>query len=180
MEAVVIRTNAERCASTRQGLAPNQRDDDIAWRRAVALTDSLRRQHRTVSLLAMRLRGLVDHHEADGDAYRVTLQLARLHAMLRLHLLEEDCALYPALLGSGDAQIVALASEMQEQSGCLAGVMERFMMRWSSSALIGSDFAAFRTEIGELLSRFSVRIEREENELYPLADNHAQERRRAA
>ena len=155
-------------------------DEHADRRRTVALTDSLRRQHHTVILLATRLRDLAEHHEAGGDAYRITLQLARLHALLRLHLLEEDGALYPALVGSGDAQIVALAREMQEQSGWLAEGMERFMVRWSSSALIGSDFATFRTELGDLLGQFDVRIEREENELYPLADNPAQGRRRAA
>ncbi len=146
----------------------------------MAITDSLRRQHHAASLLAMRLRDLVDHYGGAGDAYRVTLQLARLHSLLRLHLIEEDAALYPALLGSGDVQTVALAQEMQAETGLLAQGMERFMVRWSSSALIGSDFATFRADFHELLDQLVARITREDNELYPLADALAEERRRAA
>ena len=150
----------------------------------MATTDLLRRQHLAASLLGARLRDLVDHYRGGEDAYRVTLQLARLHSLLRLHLIAEDSALYPALLGSGDAPTVALALEMQAETGLLAAGLERFMVRWSSSALIGADFTAFRAELAELLDQLAARIQREDNELYPLADNIAAEkadaRRRAA
>ena len=150
----------------------------------MATTDSLRRQHNAASLLAMRLRDLIDHYRGGSDAYRVTLQLARLHSLLRLHLIEEDAALYPALLGSGDAQTVALAREMQAETGLLAEWLERFMVHWSSSALIGADVPAFRADFSELFNQLAARIQREDNELYPLADDIAAEkaeaRRRAA
>ena len=146
----------------------------------MALTDSLRRQHRAVSLLTMRLRELVEHYRGGTDDYRVTLQLARLHSLLRRHLLEEDGALYPALLGSRDDRVTGLAREMQAQNGCLAENFEQFMVRWSSSALIGSSFATFRAELHEVLDALDARIEREEFELYPLADRLADRGQRRA
>lgn len=148
--------------------------------RPLALTDSLRRQNHSASLLALRLRDLVDHYQGGGDAYRVTLQLTRLHGLLRLHLVDGQNALHPAMLGSGDARLGSMAREMQEQGGCLAEGFERFMVRWSSSALIGSDFATFRAELGEVLDQIEARIHREDNELYPLVDTFAERGRRHA
>ena len=146
----------------------------------MATTDSLRRQNHSASLLALRLRDLVDHYQGGGDAYRVTLQLTRLHGLLRLHLVDEQNAIHPAVLGTGDARLRALAREMDEQGGCLAHGFERFIVRWSSSALIGSDFETFRAEIAEVLDQVEARIHREENELYPLVDNFAERGQRHA
>ena len=184
MEAAAIRAVAEDVASRAQHSRGNLPPSPPVGDDTLATTDSLRRQHHAASLLGTRLRDLVDHYRGGGDAYRVSLQLARLHGLLRLHLIAEDAALYPALLGSGDARTVALAREMQAETGLLAEGLERFMTRWSSSALIGSDFPAFRAELGELLDQLVARIGREDNELYPLADalavEKADERRRAA
>ena len=52
----------------------------------------------------------------------------------------------------------------------LAGRLEDFDRRWSSSAVIGADFPRFHREAFALFAAFDRRIAREDHTLYPLAE----------
>ena len=131
---------------------------------------TLRWQHSQASQLMLRLIDLIKAHQPGDDAYPITLQLAQWVSLLRGHLACEDGWFYPAMMASSDAQAVATAIEFQTEMGHLAGRLEAFDRRWSSSAVIGTDFPRFHREAFELFAAFDLRISREDQTLYPLAE----------
>ena len=136
----------------------------------MAFTDRLRDQHDLAIDTAGHLRDLVQGHRAGDDAIAIATQLARLQGLLRIHLAEEDQYLYPALIAVKDRRAAVLAEQFQNEMGSLAWVTEDFMQRWSSSAVIAVNFAAFNLALDCLLGTLAARIERENITLYPIAD----------
>lgn len=136
----------------------------------MAFTYRLRQQHDLATIMADHLRDLVRRHRPGDDAVQIAIQLARLVGVLRVHLAEEDDHLYPALRELSDGNAAALAERYQTEMGTLAWTIEEFMQRWSSSAVIALNFAAFRAALDALLADLMARIERENASLYPVAD----------
>ncbi|MEQ7873524.1 hemerythrin domain-containing protein [Sphingomonas sp. ASV193] len=112
----------------------------------------------------------VEEYRSPDDAPAVALDLARLIGLVRVHLAQEDRLLYGAMIGSGSAHAAATARRFAAEMGGLAERIEAFAMRWSSSALIALDLAAFRAELDSLLAALDERIARENEQLYPLAE----------
>ena len=137
-----------------------------------ALPD-LRSQHDTALRMADRLIDLIDEYRGDADAAPLALQFNKLFGLLRVHLAQEDVQLYPELVNSDDRQVASMAGAYISEMGGLASELELFAQRWSSSAVIASDFFEFAEAARELVLRLAVRIEREERYLYPLAENPA-------
>ena len=128
----------------------------------MAHTDELRRQHEAATQLMTGISGQIDAYRGPDDAYRLTLGVAQLLGLLRVHLMVEDGHLYPDLMGG------------------LAERLEEFAMHWSTSPGIAARFGEFREETRELFAALETRILRENQQLYPLADRLAQPLLRSA
>jgi hypothetical protein len=152
----------DRFITNRQVLAGNKLD-------MYALTE-LRSQHDLALRMAERLIDLIDEYRGDADAPPIALQFNKLFGLLRVHLAQEDVQLYPELAASGDRQIANMALAYVSEMGGLASELELFAQRWSSSAVIASDFYGFAEAARELVLRLAFRIERENRHLYPLAE----------
>ena len=133
-------------------------------------TADLRCQHDAATRLVARIMFRIEHFEDGDDAYPIGLDLAKLHGLLRIHLTQEDVVLYPAMIGSGDTKLAMIASRFAIEMGDLADQFERFVRRWGSSAVIGARFDHFRSEALAIFAALETRIDRENDELYPLAD----------
>ncbi len=103
-------------------------------------------------------------------AYRIGLNLAKLTGLLRIHFAQEDKALYPLMTGSAHADAAALAVRFQDDMGGLAPVYFDFAERWAVSAAIASDADGFRHDCAAVFGALGERVRRENEELYPLAD----------
>ena len=136
----------------------------------MSCTDRLRHQQNVATIMTCHLRNLVRRHRPGDNAIAIATQLARLLRVLRVHLAEEDEYLYPALIAIGDRNTAALAERYQAEMGSLAVNTEVFMQRWSSSAVIALNFAAFETALDLLLGALMARMECENAALYPVAD----------
>jgi hemerythrin-like domain-containing protein len=132
-------------------------------------TANLRRQHDAAMTLASQIIDLMDRCESRNDAYRISLALAKLLGLLRIHLAQEDQGLYPAMIRSGDADAAATAQAFATEMGGLAEQLERFAARWTCSAAIFAALAEFRAEAMAVFAALATRIHRENEELYPLA-----------
>ena len=119
--------------------------------------------------MAERLLDLVNEYRSAADALPIALQLNRLVGLLRVHLAQEDVQLYPELIASGDPETARMALAYASEMGGLAGELELFAQRWSSSVGIAAAFAEFAEVTRELMLRLATRIERENRYLYPLA-----------
>ena len=143
-------------------------------------TDELRRQHDAAIQLMAGISGQIGAYRGPDDAYRLTLGVAQLIGLMRLHLTIEDAHLYPELIGSDHAPTAALARRLAREMGGLAERVEEFATRWSSSAGIAARFDDFHDETRRLFAQLKTRARRQNQQLYPLADALAERPLRSA
>lgn len=147
--------------------------------------ERLRAEHAAIETLSRFLLALV----AAPHPPRPT-ELAAMRGMLRdtlvRHLKCEDWALYPRMQSSGDAEVMRIARIFVDEMGHIAGDFAAYDARWTPEA-VEADWDAFRGETIGILEALGMRIEREEQQLYPLAerlpiggDRHAPPPRAAA
>ena len=141
-----------------------------AYRRAMVKLDILRRQHEAALDMAQRLLELIDGYKAGNPGYPILMQLNRLYGVLRIHFALEDVQLYPALVSSPDPEAARVARLHVEEMGRLALDLECFARHWSCSASIANNFAEFREAAQNLMLALAVRIEREHQHIFPLAE----------
>ena len=85
------------------------------------------------------------------------------------HLKCEDWALYPRMQSSGDAEVMRIARIFVDEMGHIAGDFAAYDARWTPEA-VEADWDGFRGETIGILDALGMRIEREEQQLYPLAE----------
>jgi hemerythrin-like domain-containing protein len=143
-------------------------------------TQLLRRQHDDALAMTDRLLDLVDRHDPRKPVYPILLQLNRLIGLLRVHLAYEDVELYPSMMASADLHVARTAQAYVKEMGGLAADLESFARHWTCSASIVSNFLEFCEGMYDLLLALAVRIERENEHLYPLVETLLNDRRDAA
>ena len=130
--------------------------------------ERLRAEHAAIETLARFLMAMV----AASHPPRPT-ELAAVRGMLRdtlvRHLKCEDWALYPRLRSSGDAEVTRVATIFVDEMGHIAGDFTAYDARWTPEA-VEADWDGFRGETTGILDALGMRIEREEQQLYPLAE----------
>lgn len=89
--------------------------------------------------------------------------------VLTNHLINEDWLLYPRLAASPNPRIAETAERFMREMGGLLENVQLWMAIWTPDA-ITQHWAAFRSETEALLDTLSVRIVRENRELYPLLE----------
>lgn len=136
----------------------------------MARTDMLRRQHDAAVVIVEEISASIYNFREARDAYAIALKLAKLKGLLRIHFAQEDRSLYPAMMASSDAEVAATAATFQKEMGHLGAAFESFADRWSTSAAIAANFDQFREESADLFGKLANRIERENEDLYRLAD----------
>jgi hemerythrin-like domain-containing protein len=103
------------------------------------------------------------------DLPRLLTLLSQFTQLLRVHLLREDSVLYPALEASADRVTAALAARMREEHGALDRHVAAFDQTWSSDE-IRRRWRDFSADVADFLDIVRLRIDRENDELYPLLD----------
>lgn len=131
----------------------------------------LRAEHAAIETLSHFLMAMV----AAPHPPRPT-ELAAVRGMLRdtltRHLKCEDWALYPRLRASGDAEAVRLAGMFVDEMGHIASDFSAYDARWTAEA-IEADWDGFRAETTGILDALGMRIDRENQHLYPVAERLA-------
>lgn len=138
-----------------------------------ARTAGLKRQHEAApALIARYVTRIADMGElpSRADAYQVTLLLAKLAGMLRIHFAQEDNLLYPALMESPSAHVATTARAFFEDIGQIGPAFVAYVQRWCATEAILADPAGFRRETEAQIATLTDRISREDRDLYPLAD----------
>ena len=138
-------------------------------------TAMLKKQHDFILDLAGEINQALENLNSEIDVARLQKLLARFDNILKIHLQSEDNFLYPMMQASSDAEISATATRFNEEMGGLLSAYLDFADRWSSARAIFDDRAAFRNDWDGLCEALALRIERENGELYPLADAMAQD-----
>ena len=126
--------------------------------------------------MAASILSLVSSYRDEYDAIPIARLIGKLNVLLRVHLAYEDTVLYPLMMRSGDGEAAALAHLFAEETGAIAPQFEDFVRRWSGPTAIDAMFDAFREEATTLLAALAARIERENDLLYPLAEQVTQQK----
>jgi len=105
-----------------------------------------------------------------GTAVEITLMLARLTGILRIHLALEDEILYPALRNASDPAIAATAERYWQEMGGLADSFLDFVDRWKRADRVLEQADGFRAESALVFKALGDRIAREHADIYPMAE----------
>ncbi|HEY0595091.1 hemerythrin domain-containing protein [Sphingopyxis sp.] len=129
----------------------------------------LRAEHAALVTLS---RIVLDMTQSPDPAPSAALASARglLRETLVRHLKCEDWALYPRLRAADDPELVRITREFEREMGDLAADFVAYDDRWTSES-VAAGWPDFCRETRIIFDMLALRIEREERELYPLADN---------
>lgn len=126
-------------------------------------------QHRSIIDKASVLGGLCRHVKTRSDAEAARRLIDEVDVELVAHLTIEDAELYPLLMDAQDEGLRLLGAEAFEGVGGLLEVWVRFRDHWTVTAML-ADPRRFAVAAGGVLGALSVRVEMEEDSLYPAAD----------
>lgn len=108
-----------------------------------------------------------DNPEALIDCRRLLLSLMR---KLTVHLKQEDDYLYPRLIGHEDEALREMAIRFKAEMGGLQDVAKRWAAVWLLPGAATRDPARFMEETSDFFNQLSLRIIREDTQLYPMID----------
>jgi iron-sulfur cluster repair protein YtfE (RIC family) len=133
----------------------------------MGFTDKFRAQHDEILAMAGGISRMLEAREPDIMAVRK--QLSLLAGKVNFHLAMEDKALYPRLMERKGTRAEAMAGKFMSEMGGLAQVFGNYTSKWQPSA-IRADLPGFANETRKVFGALAKRIERENSDLYPLAD----------
>ena len=133
-------------------------------------TDSLRQQHTAILDVVAEFRGLLDPDKVVDNIPDIMGVMIGLSGKLKAHLTKENNELYPELLACGDPKLAETAGRFQSEMGSLSAAFETYMETWRSIMAIEDDPDGFIKVSEEILDALNDRINRENRELYTLAD----------
>ena len=136
----------------------------------MAHTDHFRRQHRELLGVAGQIAKHLTTDALAKDALEVRRLLSMLAGQLSVHLAMEDKSLYPKLTAHPDATLRATAAKYTREIGGLAATFTAYNTKWASPDDIRAAAPAFIQETQAIVAALGKRIDREDNELYPLVD----------
>ena len=85
------------------------------------------------------------------------------------HLKGEDWCLYPRLCSSPDPYVAQIAREFALEMGGLAEAYVDYVEKWPANA-IDADWRGYCDDTRAIIRAITIRITREERELYPLME----------
>lgn len=131
----------------------------------------LRAEHDALATLSRIITELVDQPHPPPSA-----ELCSVRGMLRdtlvRHLKCEDWVLYPRLKASGDVALIRMAAEFVAEMGDIASDFQAYDGKWTEEQ-VAADWPGFCHETRAVLGLLAVRIERENEELYPAVERVA-------
>lgn len=133
-------------------------------------TAKLRKQHDELAVLAGAIGEASAGLDDPAAGERLHGLLRQFDAVLTEHLATEDRILYPEMLAASDRRTAALASRFCEEMGRLTTDYAAFAARWNAPAALLADPGTFRRDWAVLRDALAFRMQRENAELYPLAD----------
>lgn len=131
--------------------------------------DKFKNDHATVLSAVEDLKRLVKAGiEANADA--ISKAVVAMSAKVKLHLASEDQYLYPALAKSANPAVTRLGKQFQDEMGGIAVAYMEFVNRWNLGAKVAAAPEDFRAHANAIFKALHQRIQRENKELYPLAE----------
>jgi hemerythrin-like domain-containing protein len=136
----------------------------------MVLTKVYRDQHKALLEIAAKISSPLGPNQVARNADAIRELLVQLTSELIVHLKMEDDYLYPSLLNNPDNEIKQLARKFGDEMGELRQEYEKYIEKWRASQFIAMKAEQFIAETEEIFRVLQNRIEREDNELFPLVN----------
>ncbi len=133
-------------------------------------TDRLRLQHGELLALAAEITEHLSVKLLSNDASVVRSLLSELFGKLNIHLAMEDESLYPSLLETLDVEFKSIVQTFIDDMGAIGEVLEEYKNKWPSEVEIQENPKDFIDQTKAIFNTLSLRIGRENNELFKLVD----------
>lgn len=104
-----------------------------------------------------------------ANAKEIATAIVQMSGKIKLHLAAEDATLYPAMEKSTNAEAMRTARSFRSEMGLLAKAYAVFVARWNTPTSLANDPEGFRADANEVLKALFQRMQREDRQLYPLA-----------
>ena len=136
----------------------------------MAATDSLRKHHDELVEIAEEIAACLAPTAARADPTHLLQLLSMLAGKLTTHLIIEDKLMYPSLTTHDDQEVRDTAERFVQTMGGLKATFDSYVDRWPSALAIEQNPVTFAAETSTILTLLAQRIERENDELYPMVD----------
>lgn len=135
-------------------------------------TENFRRQHEELMALGFEINHHLDPRTlvTEDAASHVRRIVARFAGKLLVHAEMENKALYPRLLHHPDDAVRAKAQALYDEVKTIYASFHEYAKRWPTPASILASPPEFARETRGVLKLLGLRMLRENDELYPLAD----------
>lgn len=90
----------------------------------------------------------------------------KLTGVLKMHLASEDTLLYPELLKNPDEKVRTITREYMREVGNLSSAYTQFHDAYNTPSKITADTTGFVKKLNEINNALTLRMDREEKELY--------------
>jgi hemerythrin-like domain-containing protein len=137
----------------------------------VANMNNLTRQHEEIIELVGKLETFDTPGKLTADAFAVSMLLAQLSGKISVHLASEDKFLYPQLKAGGNLKTLQVIEEFTAEMTNLAQAFNEFKSKYLASSRIAADTDSFLKEARKITSAIRIRIDRENQNLYPLINS---------
>lgn len=131
--------------------------------------DRLKEEHVVVLTAVTELKNLVKRGIAE-NADAIATAIVSMSSRIKLHLAAEDRFLYPSLANSTNPAVARLGKTFQQEMGHIAAVYAQFAGKWNSAMEVTADPEGFRADANNVFKALHQRIQRENQELYPLVE----------
>lgn len=105
-----------------------------------------------------------------NNAAAIASMIVSMSSTIKLHLASEDRVLYPAFKCSSNSAVIQAAEKFQTEMGAIAAAYGDFSRKWNVGSKIAAEPEEFRKTADQIFKALYERIQREDRELYPLAD----------
>ncbi|MCR5758048.1 MAG: hemerythrin domain-containing protein, partial [Selenomonas sp.] len=106
--------------------------------------------------------------QIEQNVDEVTKALARLAGLISIHLAAEDKFLYPNLEKSDNETVRDLSRSFNAEMGGLAKTFMDYKEEFMTPTKIKANLAKFRQDTDRVIGALQERMQREDNDLYPL------------
>ena len=141
-----------------------------------APTENFRRQHEELAAMGSEIlqQLILPPEEIVAHAGELRRAMARFAGKLTVHASMENEALYPRLLAHHDEAVREKAGTLFREVKNQYGAFAVYTKRWPTTASIEGDPQTFARDTKKVLMTLWMRMQRENDELYPLVDSAPQ------
>lgn len=132
--------------------------------------EMLKKQHGEIYELIKNINTLISAGP-EPKVNDIALHINALSGKLKMHLMSEDKFLYPALIQSSKQEVRDTAKAFNHEMGGLAELFSSFVQQYNTPSKILQNKDSFLIDRRKIFSMIEERISRENEMLYPLAED---------